>query len=101
MGSDWRKALSDDQSGYIEVQAGLFRNQETYAFLEPRQSIHFSEYWMPVREIGGISRANLAGIASLLRKQNSLFVGFNANQAIPQASVSISKGQEQVVQREG
>ena len=32
-GLDWRKALSDDNSGYVEVQAGLFRNQETYAFL--------------------------------------------------------------------
>ena len=64
-GLDWRKALSDDNSAYVEVQAGLFRNQETYAFLEPRQTIHFSEYWMPVREIGGISRANLAGVLSL------------------------------------
>ena len=36
-GLDWRKALSDDNSGYLEIQAGLFRNQETYAFLEPRQ----------------------------------------------------------------
>jgi tetratricopeptide (TPR) repeat protein len=96
-GLDWRKALSDNQSGYLEVQAGLFRNQETYAFLEPRQVLHFSEYWMPVREIGGISRANLAGVASLIRKQQGLFVGFNANQAIPQASVSISKGKEEVV----
>ena len=71
-GLDWRKALSDDNSGYIEIQAGLFRNQETYAFLEPRQSIHFSEYWMPVREIGGISRANLSGVLSLARHGNAL-----------------------------
>ena len=65
-GLDWRKALSDDNSAYLEVQAGLFRNQETYAFLEPRQTLQFSEYWMPVREIGGIARANLAGVASLV-----------------------------------
>ena len=96
MGLDWRKALSDDNSGYLEVQAGLFRNQETYAFLEPRQVIHFSEYWMPVREIGGISRANLAGVASLVRKDNSLSIGFNANHPIPRASVSILKGEQQV-----
>ncbi len=48
-GLDWRKALSDDNSAYVEVQAGLFRNQETYAFLQPRQTLQFSEYWMPVR----------------------------------------------------
>jgi len=95
-GLDWRKALSDNDSGYLEVQAGLFRNQETYAFLEPRQVLHFSEYWMPVREIGGISRANLAGVASLRRDANNLLVGLNANQAIPQASVSILKAGQTV-----
>jgi tetratricopeptide (TPR) repeat protein len=91
-GMDWRKALSDDNSGYIEIQAGLFRNQETYAFLSPRQSIHFSEYWMPVREIGGISRANLSGVLSLARHGKALIVGFNANREFPKATVSILNG---------
>jgi tetratricopeptide (TPR) repeat protein len=94
-GLDWRKALSDNNSGYLEVQAGLFRNQETYAFLQPRQVIRFSEYWMPVREIDGISRANLAGVASLKRKGNSLVAGFNANYSITQATVSILNGKQQ------
>ena len=96
-GLDWRKALSDNDSAYLEVQAGLFRNQETYAFLEPRQTIHFSEYWMPVREIGGISRANLSGVACLQRGRDNLRVGFNANQAIPRASISILREGQSVV----
>jgi tetratricopeptide (TPR) repeat protein len=91
-GMDWRKALSDDDSGYVEIQAGLFRNQETYAFLPPRQSIHFSEYWMPVREIGGISRANFSGVLSLARHGDALVVGFNANRNFPKATVSILNG---------
>ena len=81
-GLDWRKALSDDNSGYIEIQAGLFRNQETYAFLEPRQAIHFSEYWMPVRALDGISRANLTGVVSLARHDNTFVAGFNANRVL-------------------
>ena len=95
-GLDWRKALSDNNSSYLEVQAGLFRNQETYAFLEPRQVIQFSEYWMPVREIGGISRANLAGVANLARTSGKLIAGFNANQPVSKASVAISKNGEPV-----
>lgn len=91
-GLDWRKALSDDNSAYLEVQAGLFRNQETYAFLQPRQVLHFSEYWMPVRDIGGISRANLAGVARLGREGQNFVAGFNPNQPLPQASVSILQG---------
>ena len=97
-GMDWRKALSDHNSAYVEVQGGLFRNQETYAFLEPRQTLQFSEYWMPVREIGGISRANLVGVASLVRRNRSLIAGFNANQTIPGATISISNGNQQVSQ---
>ena len=45
----WRTALSDDDSGYVELQAGLFRNQETYALLEPQEPVRFSEYWLPAR----------------------------------------------------
>ena len=43
-GLDWRKTLSDNNSAYMEVQAGPFRNQETYAL--SLQTIQFSE-WMP------------------------------------------------------
>ncbi len=95
-GLDWRKALSDNDSAYAEVQAGLFRNQETYAFLQPRQTINFSEYWMPARGIGGITRANLSGVLALKRQGDGLAIGFNANQPIPGASVSVSDGKRQV-----
>jgi tetratricopeptide (TPR) repeat protein len=95
-GLDWRKALSDNNSAYVEVQAGLFRNQETYAFLEPRQTIAFSEYWMPVREIGGISRANLAGVVNLSRRANSLMIGLNLNQPVRGATLLISAGGQRV-----
>ena len=97
-GLDWRKALSDNNSAYLEVQAGLFRNQETYAFLEPRQGIRFSEYWMPVREIGGIARANLAGVVNLSRRSDALNAGFNANEVIPQATIAIQKNGQAIFQ---
>ena len=95
-GLDWRKALSDNNSAYVEVQAGLFRNQETYAFLEPRQTISFSEYWMPVRDIGGISRANLAGVVNLSRQANALVAGLNVNQPLHDATLLISAGDKRV-----
>lgn len=91
-GLDWRRALSDDNSGYVEVQAGLMRNQETYSFLEPRQSIRFSEYWMPVRGIGGITRANLEGVLYLHREGNKLAAGFNPNHAAKGAKARILDG---------
>jgi tetratricopeptide (TPR) repeat protein len=91
-GLDWRKALSDDNSAYAEVQAGLFRNQETYAFLEPGQHIHFSEYWMPVRGTGGISRANLAGVVHLERKDDWVVISLNVNRRLPAATLQVLDG---------
>ena len=95
-GLDWRKALSDNNSIYVEIQAGLLRNQETYAFLEPRQTISFSEFWMPVREIGGISRANLAGVVYLNRHGSALTASLNVNQAHPGAAIRIAVGNQAV-----
>jgi tetratricopeptide (TPR) repeat protein len=98
-GLDWRTALSDNNSAYVEVQAGLFRNQETYAFLEPRQTIRFSEFWMPVRDIGGISRANLTGLVHLDRQQQAIVIGLNVNQAVSQATLRILAGDREVFQQ--
>ena len=88
-GLDWRNALSNDNSAYSEVQGGLFRNQETYAYLQPRQHISFTEYWMPVRELGGISRANLSAVAYLNRKNDTLVVSLNVNQKSPDATLHV------------
>src|SRR5579884_2689082 len=95
-GLDWRRALSDDNSGYVEVQAGPMRNQETYAFLQPRQTIHFSEYWMPVRQTGGIARANLAGVVNLHRDAGTLRATFNANEVYRGAKIRLFDGDKAV-----
>ena len=95
-GLDWRRALSDNNSAYVEVQAGLMRNQETYAFLQPRQTIRFAEYWMPVRAIGGVARANLAGVVNLSRADGKLIAGLNVNQAVPGAHIRILNGSQAV-----
>ncbi len=68
-GLDWRKALSDDQSAYVEIQAGLFRDQETYGFLAPQETIRFVEYWLPVRGTSGITRANADAVVHLARSE--------------------------------
>jgi tetratricopeptide (TPR) repeat protein len=95
-GLDWRKALSDDESAYVEVQSGLFRNQETYAFLGPQESIRFTEYWMPVREIGGITRANPEATLHLTRTARSggadLAVGLNVTKAVRGGTLVLKDG---------
>jgi tetratricopeptide (TPR) repeat protein len=100
-GLDWRDALSDNHSAYAEVQAGLFRNQETYGFLPPQKGVRFTEYWMPVREIGGITRANLHGVLHLARKDGALTAALNVNHEIRDARIRITAGSKVLFESRG
>lgn len=90
-GKAWRRALSDNESTYVEVQSGLFRNQETYAFLSPQETIEFSEYWMPVREIGGIARANLHAVVNF-EHGPEVRLGMNVTHAVENGLVRVLDG---------
>jgi hypothetical protein len=87
----WRTALSDDDSAYIELQAGLFRNQETYAFLEPQESVRFTENWLPVRDLGGITRANVDAVLHMERAgAGRLRLALDVTRDIPDARVVVT-----------
>ncbi len=89
--ADWRTALSDDDSAYVELQAGLFRNQETYAFLEPQETVSFSEYWLPVRDLGGITRANVDAVMHMDRATPThVRIGLDVTRDVPDAHVIVS-----------
>ncbi len=94
-GMEWRNALSDNHSAYVEIQAGLFRDQETYGFLDPQQAIHFTEYWIPIREIGGVTRANPEAVLNVTRAVSreagatSLNVALNVTGDYPGARLEI------------
>jgi tetratricopeptide (TPR) repeat protein len=92
--ADWRTALSDDDSAYVELQAGLFRNQETYAFLEPQETVSFSEYWLPVRDLGGITRANVDAVLHMQRPTPSqVQIRVDVTRDLPNAHITVSTGQ--------
>ncbi|HSM17529.1 MAG TPA: DUF5107 domain-containing protein, partial [Gemmatimonadales bacterium] len=94
-GLNWRKALSDNESAYVEIQAGLFRNQETYGFLEPQESVRFSEYWIPIRELGGVTRANPDAVIRVWRSADSLHFGLNLTRPLPNATLRFRVGGEE------
>lgn len=100
-GLDWRSALSDNNSAYVEIQAGLFRDQETYGFLEPQESRSFTEYWIPIRDLGGVSRANPDAVLNLIRQtanagKVTLEASINVTQEVPNALISVLDGTQTV-----
>jgi tetratricopeptide (TPR) repeat protein len=96
-GDPWVMAyLTQNFPSYIETQSGNTPNQETRLWLNPQQASNFTEYWMPARELDGISRANTSGVLYMGRTtvsaQPTLVVEFNVNQAIAGATVRILNG---------
>ena len=53
----YRQHITDGGNVYIEMQAGLFADQQSYEFLQPEQSRTFTEYWIPFRDLDGLTRA--------------------------------------------
>ena len=63
----WNKTLSDDDSNYVEIQAGLFKNQETYAFFAPGEAIRFTEHWLPLKDLPAVTRITTDAAIHLAR----------------------------------
>lgn len=95
---DWRVALSDDNSPYVEVQAGLFRNQETYAFLEPQETIAFDEYWLPLRDTGGLVRATRDAALNLTRDGRTLTAALTVTRPVGAGRLRLLQGSRVVAQ---
>jgi tetratricopeptide (TPR) repeat protein len=96
----WRTALSDDDSAYVELQAGLFRNQETYAFLEPQESVRFTENWLPVRDLGGITRATVDAVLQMERAATGrLRLALDVTREIREARVVVTHGGRSLIDK--
>jgi len=90
-GLRWRRALSDDNSAYAEIQRGLFRDQETYGVLDPRQTVTFAEYWVPIRDLGWVSAATPDAAVSLERGEGDAHdVRVNVTRRLPGAIVTLT-----------
>ncbi|MFB3920619.1 MAG: DUF5107 domain-containing protein [Terriglobia bacterium] len=49
----WTNLLTDNDGAYNEIQAGRYETQLNYEFIPPRRVEQFTEYWYPVRGLGG------------------------------------------------
>ncbi len=96
-GLSWARGhLSDNNSGYVEMQGGLFGNQEIREFLEPGQEVRFTEWWMGGFDLNGVARANENAILSFERSAgaggSSLVAQLNVTRSIPGARLAIFEG---------
>ena len=57
-GRAWDRNLTDDDGPYIELMAGVYtENQPDFTWLMPYEEKHFTQYFMPYRELGIVKNA--------------------------------------------
>jgi tetratricopeptide (TPR) repeat protein len=100
----YKDSLSDDHSGYAEIQSGLMTTQDMMEFLEPQQSRSFTELWIPTRNTGGITRATPAAVLFLERTPEAggavkAAIDLNVTSLLPRASLTVTKGSLTVYQQ--
>ncbi|MBN1559152.1 DUF5107 domain-containing protein [candidate division KSB1 bacterium] len=69
-GRMWDKMLTDSDGPYLELMAGAYSdNQPDYSWIQPCETKIVKQTWFPIRDLGGMSYANVNG-ALHLRVQN-------------------------------
>lgn len=91
-GGIWEDLLTDNDGQYMEFQAGRMLNQFspsksvdtplTKAGFAPYTLDQWSNYWFPVKEIGGISDVSKTGVVHVEKSENLINLGFNPFQKV-------------------
>ncbi|RYD90546.1 MAG: DUF5107 domain-containing protein, partial [Sphingobacteriales bacterium] len=57
-GQAWDRNLTDEDGPYIELMTGMFTdNQPDFTWLMPNEEKHFTQYFLPYRELGVLKNA--------------------------------------------
>jgi tetratricopeptide (TPR) repeat protein len=93
-GRMWDKILTDADGPYAELMVGAWSdNQPDYSWIKPHEVKTFTQYWYPLREIGGCKNANLAAAANLeLAANGTASFGFNATSQYEKARARLAAG---------
>lgn len=91
-GGIWEDLLTDEDGQYMEFQAGRMLNQFspsrntptplTKAGFTPYSLDRWTDYWFPVKSIGGISEVSTYGVFYVTQEDGQIDVNFNPFQAI-------------------
>ena len=94
-GKLWDKIL-DSQGDYLELMSGNFSdNQPDYSWIQPSEVKRATQYWFPIRGIGGAKNANLNGAVNLeVGQSGKAKFGFHATQEFRNAKAILTAGNQ-------
>ena len=101
-GKMWEKILTDADGPYAEIMVGAYSdNQPDYSWMRPGEAKVFTQYWYPIRDLGGVKNATVEAAVNLesLRK-GVVRLGFNATAAHPAAKAVLRSAGRVLLERE-
>ncbi len=93
-GATWDSILTDEDGPYLELMAGAFSdNQPDYSWIQPFETKMFTEWWYPIRGLGGIKNATVEAAVNLdISEGGAARVAFNASALFDDATVTVKAG---------
>jgi len=75
-GEAWDRNLTDKNGPYIELMTGVFTdNQPDFTWLKPYEEKNFKQYFMPYKNIGMVSNANINASLSFVLEGDKVKIG--------------------------
>jgi tetratricopeptide (TPR) repeat protein len=95
-GKMWDKILADDSAPYAELMVGAYSdNQPDYSWIGPYEVKTWTQYWYPVRDIGGFKNASIEGAVNLqMTDEKTVKFGFYTTSKFKKAKAVLTAGQK-------
>lgn len=91
----WDKMLTDTDGPYLELMAGAYSdNQPDYSWIQPYETKTIKQFWFPIRDLGGMSYANLNGALFLDKKAKTVTLSVLTTRLYENAKVQILSDDE-------
>ncbi len=90
----WDTVLTDSDGPYLELMVGCWSdNQPDYSWIAPYETRKVSQFWFPVKGIGGVKNVTIDGAVNVERRGKAeLLVGFHSTRALKGCTVRVQRG---------
>ena len=93
----WDKMLTDTDGPYLELMAGAYSdNQPDYSWIQPYEVKTIKQIWFPIKELGGMSFANVNGALNLEISEGKADLRIITTKAVQNATISLFDGDTRV-----
>jgi tetratricopeptide (TPR) repeat protein len=78
-GKTWERILTDSDGPYLELMIGAWSdNQPDYSWIQPGEKREVTQYWYPLRGLGGLKNANREAACNLAVDADRARIAFHA-----------------------